>query len=80
MTDTLLARLTPIFRDIFDNDTLTLRPSMTAAEVDGWDSLANIRLFVAIEVALGIRFSAVEISGLANVGALVALIERKLAG
>ncbi|MDP1602863.1 MAG: acyl carrier protein, partial [Legionella sp.] len=49
--------LLPIFRDIFDRDDLVLTPSLAAEDVDEWDSLSNIRLFVAIEQAFGIRFA-----------------------
>jgi acyl carrier protein len=51
---------------------------MTAKEVAEWDSLGHIRLMVAIEQAFGIKFSTSEISNLANVGELVAVIEKKL--
>lgn len=75
---TTLERLTPIFRDVFDDESITPHMAMTAKEVAEWDSLGHIRLMVAIEQALGIKFSTSEISNLANVGELVAVIEKKL--
>lgn len=71
-------RLTPVFQDVFDNDDIVLSPGLTASQVEGWDSLGHVRLVVAIERALGIILSTAEITGLADVGQLVQVIERKL--
>lgn len=70
-------QLTPIFREVFDNDAIVVTPVMTAAEVEEWDSLSHIRLMVAIEQAFGIRFTAAEISSFKNVGQLAECIEGK---
>lgn len=69
--------LIPIFRNVFDDEDLIVDENTTAQSVEGWDSLANIRLFVSIEKALGLRFSAAEISGLENVGEMAELILKK---
>jgi acyl carrier protein len=73
----ILEKLTPIFRTVLDNDDLILAPDMTAADVEGWDSLAHIRLVVSIEEAFKIRFTASEVSALQNVGDLITLVTRK---
>jgi acyl carrier protein len=44
---------------------------------EAWDSVSNVRLFVAIESELGIEFTNSEITKLKNVGELAAAIERK---
>lgn len=81
MTDVaILNRLTPLLRDVFDNDDLVATPELTARAVDGWDSLGNVRLFLEIERAFSIRFSATEIASLKNVGQLVELIGKKAHG
>jgi acyl carrier protein len=66
-----------IFRDFFDDESLVLRPEMTARDVEGWDSLAHVRLMLAIGRKFQIKFSASEVGGLRCVGDLVTLIERK---
>jgi acyl carrier protein len=73
------ARLTEIFRDIFDDDNLTLRPEMTAADVKDWDSFNHINLIVATEAKFGIKFQTAEIESLKNVGHFEELIAKKLA-
>ena len=75
--DPIMHRLTGILRDVFDNDGLVAAPELSAPMVKGWDSLGNVRLFLAVEQAFAIRFGAAEISGLNNVGELAELIEKK---
>jgi acyl carrier protein len=70
-------KLTAIFRDVFDEDDLSLTPETTADDVDGWDSLTHIRLVLAVSKAFGVKFSASEIGNLKNVGEFAALIEKK---
>lgn len=77
--DSIYQRLTPIFRDAFDDDGLVPTPGMTARDVAEWDSLNHIRLMVAVEKAFGIHFTTAEVSGLPDVGHLVAAIAAKLA-
>lgn len=72
--------ITPIFRDVFDIDSLTLQAGTTAQDVPGWDSLNNIRLMMSIQKRFGLKFSAAEIGRLKNVGELVILIQSKLKG
>lgn len=79
MQDPILTRLTTVFREVFDDDELTLTPAMTADDVDGWDSLAHIRLILSVQKAFGIKFSPVEMNRLKNVGDLIALTRDKQA-
>lgn len=69
--------LTEILQDVFDNGTLVARPELCAADVEGWDSMGNVRLVLAIEQQFGVRFRAGEIGDIPNVGALVSLILSK---
>ena len=48
-----------------------------AADIDGWDSLTNIRLLVQIEQELGVSFHSTEIADIPNVGELVDIIISK---
>jgi acyl carrier protein len=76
MTKTI-DQLLPIFRSVFDDDALVINSLTTAQDVDGWDSLAHIRLIVAIEKVFRLHFSAAEISAVENVGQMVELILSK---
>ena len=70
----IFEQLTEVFRDVFDDDELVIDASTTAQDVEGWNSLAHIRLVVSIEKAIKLRFSAAEIGSLKNVGDMVELI------
>jgi acyl carrier protein len=75
----IVSRLTPIFRDVFNDDALVVRESMTAADVPTWDSLSNINMIIAVEKAFGAKFSIKDVRNLKNVGELIGLIKRKAA-
>jgi acyl carrier protein len=76
--DAIYTKLTPIMRDVFDDDTLEPAPGMTADDVDRWDSLTHLRLIMSVQKSFGVRFSASEIGGMKNVGDLAALIRVKI--
>ena len=73
------ARLTEIFRDVFDDDDIELTDAMTAEDIDEWDSLMHITLIVATEKEFGMRVNAAEVSGLGDVGALISLVLERTA-
>jgi acyl carrier protein len=70
-------KLTLVLRDVFEDDEIVASPALTARQVSGWDSLGNVRLFVELEMAFAVRFSAAEIGSLSNVGELADLVEKK---
>ena len=76
--DHLYHQLDEIFRDVFDDDTITLTPETTASDIAGWDSVAHVDLIVSIETRLKIKFKTSELGNLHNVGQLVGIIEYKL--
>ena len=71
-------RLTRVFHTVFDNDSIILTPDLTADDVDEWDSLSYINLIIAIELEFGIEFEQSEVQNFANVGELMACIEKKM--
>jgi acyl carrier protein len=74
----VLSRVTDVFREVFDDEELTVARETTAADVSGWDSLMHVRLVLALEKAFGVRFSSSEVASLANVGELVDVLDRKV--
>jgi acyl carrier protein len=77
MEDPIITGLTAVFRDVFDDDEIVLRPDLTADDVDGWDSLAHIRLILSVQKKFGVKFSPIEMNRLKNVGDLIALTRQK---
>lgn len=80
MTDrtAIYERITPIFREYFENDDLVLADAITARDVEGWDSLAHISIVVAIEKEFGIQLGVKHSANLKNVGELVDAIKTRL--
>ena len=72
-------KLTEIMEDVFDVDDLAYDDSLSAADIEDWDSLSNIRFMVAVEKAFGVRFTNSEIEGLDNIGQMADLIRSKQA-
>lgn len=77
-SEEIYAQLTPIFHDLFDDETLTLTPGLSAGDVAEWDSFNHINLIVAVEATFAIKFQTAELESLQSVGHLVDLISTKL--
>lgn len=60
--------LTPIFREIFENNDLIISLSTQAKDIVEWDSLNHIYLVVAIEKRFNIKFTAKQIQQWGCVG------------
>jgi acyl carrier protein len=74
----ILAELTPIFREVFDDDSITISRQSTANDIDAWDSLSHMNMVMAVEVKFKIRFALGELQLLKNVGDLADMIRKKL--
>ncbi len=72
-------KLNEVFRDVFEDDDITVNDTTTAADIDDWDSLEHINLVNAIEQEFEIKFSMGEIVTMKNVGEMVDIILKKLA-
>ncbi len=77
-TEEITSRVTGIFKDVLDDDSIVLRRETTAHDVEGWDSLSHINLIVAIEKEFKIKFDLMELKPLQNVGELFDVIQRKI--
>jgi len=71
-------KLTAVFREVFDDDSIVLSNEMTADDIDAWDSMSHVNLIIAVEIAFDIEFKQSEIQNFANVGELKQSIETKL--
>jgi acyl carrier protein len=71
-----LALVKRVFREVLDNDELELTPASTPMTVDGWDSVAQVKIILTIEAELGVQFGTEDVSATKSVAHLLALIER----
>jgi len=76
----VMRRLTEVFQETFDDPGLELSDSMTAADVDEWDSLQHIVLVLAVEREFRIRLNPAEVGKLENVGRMIDLLQVKAGG
>ena len=70
-------RLNTVFQNTFDDPSLEVNDAMTAADVEGWDSLTHINLIVAAEKEFKIRLTTGEVRRLNNVGDFISVISQK---
>ena len=69
--DQILERLTNVFQDVFDDDSIVLTENSTADEIEEWDSLNQIKIILACEKEFDIKLNARDINTLENVGAML---------
>lgn len=74
----ILAKLTPIFRTAFNDDTIELDEDMTTDDFDNWDSVTQMILVSMVEKEFDIVFKLREVGMLDSVEAFVDGIEGKL--
>jgi acyl carrier protein len=75
---TTIEEITPVFREVFDDDSINLTSGTTADDVEEWDSLTHMNLVIALELKFKIKFALGELQTLKNVGEMLDLINRKL--
>jgi len=66
--------LNEVFRDNFDDESITLKETTVADDIEEWDSLEHINLVIAIEERFGMKFTMKEVTGMKNVGEMVDII------
>jgi acyl carrier protein len=74
----LVSRVEAIYKKILEVDEIHLEDSMTANDVEGWDSLTHSLLINQVQKEFGVKFKLREVISLKNVGELFNLIESKL--
>lgn len=70
-------QLKEVMQDVLDDDSIEPTETMTAEDVEGWDSLSHIRLMVSIEKRFKVKFTSAEVEKLRNVGDLLRAINSK---
>ena len=74
-----LEMLEPIFREVFDEESIALSRTTTADDIEAWDSLTHMNLVIALELGFKIKFALGELQLLKNVGEMLDLINKKTA-
>lgn len=74
----IMEKLTAVFRDVFDDDSIVLADSTTANDIEDWDSLMHITLISSIENEFDLKFDMKTIVSMKNVGDVVDIIEKSI--
>ena len=73
----IMAKLTDVFKDVFDLDDVVLTYDTTADDIEDWDSLEHINLISAVESTYKMKFKMKEVSTMKNLGEMVSIIEER---
>jgi acyl carrier protein len=71
-------KLQGIFRKVFNDNTMVIKREMVDADVEDWDSLAQMQLISAAEAEFQIEFTLEEVLSFQNIGDFIDCIESKL--
>ena len=74
----IVKKLTPVFRKVFDNNTLELTDELSALDVENWDSLSHMLLIAEVESNFASKFRLKDLNKMANVGDMIDIISSKL--
>ena len=73
-----LEQLTTIFKDVFEDESISLQNNTTTDDIEAWDSLNHIQMITAVEKHFKIHFDLNELLNFKNVGDLCQGIEGKI--
>jgi len=73
----MIEKLRTIFVSVLKHEEFEMTDSLSADQVNGWDSLTHMIIITDIEAAFGIKFKLKELNKLNNLGNLISLITEK---
>ena len=77
-TKEILNKLTPIFRQVFNDEEMDVSLELSSDEIDEWSSLSQAIMLTEVENAFNIKFKLREVATMNSVKAIVDLITAKL--
>jgi acyl carrier protein len=74
----ILGKLQGVFKNILKNSSLDLTESLSAHDVDGWDSLTHMLIISEVEGSFKIKFKLKDLNKMKNIGDMIDIIASKL--
>ena len=71
-------RMLSICKDVFDDDSLVLTESTTAADVEGWYSLTHLLLVNELEENFDVSFTLDDVTESRNLGELLTALMKQI--
>lgn len=75
-----IAMVERVFREVFDDEGLIITSETGPDDVPGWDSVAQVKIVLALESELGFRFDTDDVFPVERVGDLLEAIARHRSG
>lgn len=75
----IIKKIEEVLSDVFGED-IEYNETVQASDVDGWDSLNNVRVITSIEEKFDISFNHGDIISQKNLGTIFSTVESKLKG
>lgn len=70
-------RLNKVFREVFDDEDITVTETTTADDIEDWDSFEHINLVVAVEEEFSFKIPMGKTVTMKNVGEMADIIMEK---
>ncbi|MFQ9650177.1 MAG: acyl carrier protein [Enterocloster sp.] len=67
-------KLSEVFRDVFDDESIVVTEVTSADDIEDWDSLEHINLIVSVEKKFNMKFTMNEVVGMKNAGEMADVI------
>lgn len=67
-------RLTDVFREVFEDESIELQDSTVSDDIEGWDSYEHINLIVAVQEEFEFKIPMSKVVSMKNVGEMVDII------
>ncbi len=74
----IIEKIRVILIAVLKHEDFEMKEELSAADVDGWDSLSHMIIITEIEKEFNVRFKLKELNKLNNLHSLIDLIESKL--
>ena len=71
-----LVVLRNIFREVFDDEFLSITEETSRNDLEEWDSIGHVKLVLTVESEFGIRLSTEEVATIKCVSDFLAVIKR----
>jgi len=73
----VMEKVRGVFQDVFEVPGLRITPETGPGDIEDWDSVAQVKLVLALEEAFDVRFSVNEVAAMKTVGDFVRTISAK---
>lgn len=75
----IFKELEEVFREVFDDDSISLCAETSPDNMEGWDSLSQLHLLVSVEQRFGIKMGVADIAAIKSAGDIARIVMEKRA-